>query len=53
MTTYTATFSTGETKTRTSQRQYRYAVGLVNKTTGKLVNVTFTNSATPQRSESS
>ena len=48
MTTYTATFSNGQTKTRTSHRQYRYAVGLVNKTTGKLVNVTFTNSDTPR-----
>jgi len=50
MTTYTATFSNGQTKTRTSHRQYRYAVGLVNKTTGKLVNVTFTNSDTPRPS---
>lgn len=48
MTTYTATFSNGETIVRTSKRQYRYAVGLVNKTTGKLANVTFTNSATPK-----
>jgi hypothetical protein len=48
MTTYTATFSNGQTKTRTSHRQYRYAVGLVNKTTGKLLNVTFTNSDTPR-----
>jgi len=48
MTTYTATFSNGQTKTRTSHRQYKYAVGLVNKITGKLVNVTFTNSDTPR-----
>ena len=48
MTTYTATFSNGETKTRTSNRPYRYAVGLVNKNTDKLRNVTFTNSDTPR-----
>lgn len=48
MTTYTATFSNGQTKTRTSHRPYKYAVGLVNKTTNKLVNVTFTNSETPR-----
>ena len=48
MATYTAKFSNGETKTRTSHRQYKYAVGLVNKVTGKLTNVTFTNSDAPR-----
>lgn len=48
MTTYTAIFSTGQAKTRTTNRQYKYAVGLVNKTTGRLCNVTFTNSDTPR-----
>lgn len=46
--TYTATFSTGETVTRTSHRSYKYAVALVNKMSGKLVNVTFTDSDTPR-----
>ena len=45
--TYTATFSNGQTKTRNSKHEYRYAVGLVNKTTGELRNVKFTASETP------
>ena len=42
MKTYSATFSNGQTKTRNSKHSYRYAVGLVHKTTGKLENVKFT-----------
>lgn len=42
MTTYTATFSNGQIVTRSSKHPYRYAVGLVNKQTGKLRNVKFT-----------
>lgn len=47
MTTYTATFSNGQTKSRTSHHLYRYAVGLVNKETGTLANVKFTASDNP------
>ena len=46
MNTYTATFSTGKV-TRKSEHEYRYAVALVNKSTGKIGKVTFTASATP------
>ena len=42
MNTYTATFSNGQTVTRKSEHGYRYAIGLVNKTTGELRNVKFT-----------
>jgi len=44
MTTYIATFSNGQTKSRTSHHPYKYAVGMVNKQTGKLANVKFTAS---------
>ena len=42
MNTFSATFSNGNTVTRKSEHPYRYAIGLVNKTTGELVNVKFT-----------
>ena len=42
MNSFSATFSNGNTVTRKSEHPYRYAIGLVNKTTGKLVNVKFT-----------
>lgn len=42
MNSYSATFSNNQTVTRKSEHLYRYAIGLVNKTTGELVNVKFT-----------
>lgn len=47
MKSYAATFSNGQTVTRRSNHGYRYAIGLVNKTTSQLRNVKFTASETP------
>lgn len=46
MKTFTATFSTGETVTRNSTHDYRFATGLIGKD-GKVRNVTFSASEKP------
>jgi len=49
--TYTATFSTGETITRTSHKIYNYASAWVNSENGQIENVTFSakSNARPQK----
>lgn len=47
-TTFAATFSDGQTVTRTSEHPYLFAVGLRNKETGKVGFVMFTASPSPK-----
>lgn len=47
---FTATFSTGQTVTRSSNNQYITAAAWVNRETGEVKNVTFSTTATPRPS---